>query len=158
MVSPTLVTRRCWRHFPDGNARCASIVFVFAWGRSAPPPAIASDKILPSNLWGESMPRICKIVGARSMLPVGRSSTNPCRKSGPAAMRILCKSNLLRVAWVPFPAARFQSALINPATPNAARKSPPRSPTPAAILPNAASPLHRERRRKTRPRPHCQPP
>jgi hypothetical protein len=49
-------------------------------------PSISEDA-------GCGTPRMWRIVGATSALPLGNSSMNPLLKSGPAATSVLCISN-----------------------------------------------------------------
>src|SRR5436309_2795416 len=101
-----------------GTSFAASNVLVSVFGFGALPSVIASERILPSICCCGVIPRMRRIVGARSTFPLGKSSVYPQRKSGPAAINMLCMSNRLSVACVPFPAARCQSASITPGTPN----------------------------------------
>src|SRR5436309_13817010 len=101
MVGPTREIRSDCFQVPVWKSFFVSIVLVsdFREGAGAAdwrPPfleaapwpllTITSKRIRPSNCFGGLIPRIGKIVDARSTLPLGNSSTSPWLKAGPAAI------------------------------------------------------------------------
>ena len=88
--------------FPPGNHGLLRSFPLPARGGSDP-STIASLKTRPSIFCDAFKFRIFTMVGARSTFPVGNSSLKPGRKSGPAAISVLCRSKRLSVACVPFP-------------------------------------------------------
>src|SRR4029077_17221799 len=84
VVEPTREIRRYCRQKEFPASQWASTESSSAFSGSVAPIS-ASDRTRPSNFCDVVTPRRCKIVGARSTLPLGNWSVISRRKSGPAA-------------------------------------------------------------------------